>query len=167
MKHVIKAELNEASLKNAISAIDEYIKWIERKSEQLTQKLAEIGAMDATIRFENAEYNLNFTNDVVVTTEKIPNGFRILANGQSVAFVEFGAGVYADVAYIPQPDGGAFVTHPGAWSVDHARTYVDWQRSGKNMELYPYNSVPSNAMQNTVTDLQRLVEGIAKEVFES
>lgn len=55
-------------------------------------KLAEYGAEEARVRFAGAQYD--GTNDTRVTVEPVPNGYKIIASGGSVFFIEFGAGVY-------------------------------------------------------------------------
>ena len=55
-------------------------------------ELARIGMQEASVRFSTAQYD--GTNDSNVTIEKTQNGYNVVANGNAVAFIEFGAGVH-------------------------------------------------------------------------
>jgi hypothetical protein len=61
---------------------------------------------EASVRFLNAQYD--GVNDVEVTAEPTENGYKVVASGNAVAFIEFGTGVYynADASYpIKKPSG--------------------------------------------------------------
>jgi hypothetical protein len=102
----IKISLSESSIKDAIRQLTEYKAWIEKKTALLAEKLALIGAREASIRFTTAMYDGN--NDVSITVDPIENGWAIKAQGEAVCFIEFGAGVYHNPSEpypSPRPDG--------------------------------------------------------------
>ena len=88
----IRTSLSARDLNQAIKELKAYRDSIEAKEQQLLDELANIGVREASIRFTTAMYD--GTNDVSVTLESIANGYRIVAAGQAVCFIEFGAGVY-------------------------------------------------------------------------
>ena len=72
----------------------------------LLERLGEIGIKEASVRFTTAMYDGD--NDSNVTLEANSNGYVILAEGNAVAFIEFGAGVYHNPGEPypnPRPDG--------------------------------------------------------------
>lgn len=74
--------------------------------KQLLEELANIGLKEAQVRFTNAMYD--GVNDSEVTLDAIENGYRIVAKGKAVAFIEFGTGVYYNPTEPypnPRPDG--------------------------------------------------------------
>ena len=91
-KKVISTRLSTKDLNRALKELKAYRDSIEAKEKQLLDELANIGLREASVRFTTAMYD--GTNDVSVTLEPIANGYRILAEGQAVCFIEFGAGVY-------------------------------------------------------------------------
>ena len=92
MKRINLFTLSESSINQAIKEAKAYKKWVDEKTKLLIEKLALIGAQEASVRFAGAIYDGN--NDVEVTVSPIENGWQISAKGQAVAFLEFGAGVY-------------------------------------------------------------------------
>ena len=91
-RRTIAISLNTKSIGSAIEEVHAYRAWVERKTQELTKRLAELGAGEARVRFAGAQYD--GTNDSAVTVEAIDRGFRIVATGGAVFFIEFGAGVY-------------------------------------------------------------------------
>lgn len=82
----------------------------------------------------------------------------VYAGGNGIAFEEFGAGFYAQVA-----DFDDFHTEPGIWSADHARTFQNWQ--GQDY-AYPYNKQPQRKMQIEAERLRNETEQKAKDYFK-
>lgn len=91
-KKVITVRLNSSSISAAIKEVQAYKAWVVRKTQELTAKLAELGAGEAQVRFAGAQYDGD--NDVSVSVEATDKGYKIVAAGGAVFFIEFGAGVY-------------------------------------------------------------------------
>lgn len=105
-KQVITMDLSSKSIGKAIKALRSYRDSIEVKKKKLLEELAYIGVKEASIRFTTAIYD--GVNDSSVTLKPIENGYCIVAEGQAVAFIEFGAGVYHNPGEPypnPRPDG--------------------------------------------------------------
>jgi hypothetical protein len=106
MSKVIKMSLSSKSIGPAIKELKAYRDSLERRKDQLLEELANIGVREASVRFTTAIYD--GVNDSEVTLEPIENGYRIVAEGNAVAFIEFGAGVYHNPTEPypnPRPDG--------------------------------------------------------------
>lgn len=101
----IKVRLGASSIDKAIKELHEYQTWVKQKTTQLTERLATIGAMEATVRFSRAYYDGE--KDAAVSVEPIPNGWKIVASGKDVCFLEFGSGVYYNGSepYPERPSG--------------------------------------------------------------
>ena len=105
-KQVIKMNLSTKSIAKAIAELKAYRKSLDAKTDKLLEKLAYIGAKEASVRFTTAIYD--GVNDSSVTIEPIKGGYCIKAEGKAVAFIEFGAGVYHNPCEPypnPRPDG--------------------------------------------------------------
>lgn len=105
-KQVIGMSLSTSSIKDAIKELKSFRDSIDAKKDELLEKLANIGVKEASVRFTTAIYD--GVNDSSVTLEIIPDGYRIVAEGKAVAFIEFGAGVYHNPGEPypkPRPDG--------------------------------------------------------------
>ena len=101
MSRIIRLKLKRDSIDAAIREVKEYREGLVVKAAALSRCLAEIGAEVARVRFTEAAYDGN--NDVTVHMEFDGNKAAIVAGGEAVAFIEFGAGVY-----FPEHPSGLF-----------------------------------------------------------
>ena len=98
--------LSADSIDNAIAELKSYRDSVKVKMDKLVMRLGEIGVREASVRFTTAMYD--GVNDSSVTLEPIAEGYCIKAEGNAVAFIEFGAGVYHNTGEPypnPRPDG--------------------------------------------------------------
>ena len=106
MSRVISISLSTKSIGKAIKELKAYRDSLEDRKQRLLDELAKIGVREASIRFTTAMYD--GVNDSEVTLKTIENGYCIVAEGNAVAFIEFGAGVYHNPTEPypnPRPDG--------------------------------------------------------------
>lgn len=96
--------------------------YLERIAKRVVQRLAEEVAQPV------AQSNFGFDGLVNVYTEKTPNGYAIVAEGEQVCFLEFGAGVTTDT------------THPFAGKVPFMVTAGSWSQSPQGMKQYVPNT---------------------------
>ena len=101
MAKVIKMDLSVDSIDNAIKELTAYRNSLESKKYRLLEGLTKIGLSEASIRFTTAMYD--GINDSDVSAELTHFGYRIVAQGHAVCFIEFGAGVYHNPGE-PYPD---------------------------------------------------------------
>lgn len=98
--------LNTSSIEKAIKELKAYRDSIDAKKYRLLEELTKIGLREASIRFTTAMYD--GVNDSNVRAELTHFGYRIVAEGKAVAFIEFGSGVYHNSGEPypdPRPDG--------------------------------------------------------------
>jgi hypothetical protein len=103
---VFQMSLSSKSIGQALKELKKYRDSLEDRKQQLLKELADIGVREASVRFTTAMYD--GVNDSEVTLETIENGYCIVASGEAVAFIEFGAGVYHNPTEPypnPRPDG--------------------------------------------------------------
>lgn len=86
----IKVRLGDTT--GAVKELEGYKRKAADIGAALAKRLAEIGAQEASIRFTTAIYD--GANDVEVSAEPTATGWKIVARGQAVCFIEFGSGVY-------------------------------------------------------------------------
>lgn len=102
----ITIQLSEESINEAIKEINRYKKWVDEKTKLLIEKLALIGAQEASVRFATAMYD--GVNDSEVSVDIQGSRAVISAKGQAVCFIEFGAGIYHNPGEpypLPRPKG--------------------------------------------------------------
>lgn len=159
----ITVELSEASLQAAVDELNKYARWVERKTDELRSRLATIGATAASIRFSRAIYN--GTNDVSVRVDDTGSVAVIYAEGESVAFIEFGSGKKYGYGH---PLAGQLGVGPGTYPTDKnggkgwwANDNGWWYAKGK----HTYGNPPAQAMIAARDMIAENVARVAREVF--
>lgn len=173
----LKANLSEKSLDALIKALEAYKKDYYEKVEQFLEQLAEVARRSLQESFDEAVAMANASRDalgakwgvnpihVVVGNGDDPNTYIISASGQDVAFVEFGAGMYAGN---PPNEFGSEMSigiYPGSWSRYHERTWNKWIAKDKPKAEYPYNIVPANAFPKAYALMKNSIHPLARSIF--
>lgn len=128
MKQIL-IELSPESCDAVEKELLRYDKEIRPKLDEICKRLAEIGAIEAEAYFAVGSEHGN--GGVKVTVEPINNGYKIVASGHDVYFIEFGTGDMVSPHYNPS----VFVA-PGSWSVVHKQqysTYGYWYYGGERL----------------------------------
>ncbi|MBR5873109.1 MAG: hypothetical protein IKY90_01065 [Oscillospiraceae bacterium] len=108
MKIVINP-FDKDSINKALKQVRAYQKDFKKKEQEFIKRLAEIGVSVATAGFEAAAYD--GTKDVSVRMERRGNKVAVIAEGETVGFIEFGTGKFnpeynsAGLEYTPPPHG--------------------------------------------------------------
>lgn len=171
----IKVRLSDAGLRDAERQIQEYKATLNRKARALAFRLSWLGLEVAKIRFENAEYA--GSNDVKCHINQKDKTCTIVAEGKSVAFIEFGTGIHHNGygGYLP-PGVGAHGSYGQGKGVGrrwyyygdpgNAGTYVDTV-PGKGQLNYTDGNEPAMAMWGAVEEMASQVEATWREVWSS
>lgn len=171
----IKVRLSDAGLRDAERQIQEYKATLNRKARALAFRLSWLGLEVAKIRFENAEYA--GSNDVKCHINQKDKTCTIVAEGKSVAFIEFGTGAHHNGYGGELPPGvgahGSYGQGKGAgrrWyyygDSGNAGTPVK-QVDGKGQLNYTDGNEPAMAMWGAVEEMASQVEATWREVWSS
>lgn len=171
----IKVRLSDAGLRDAERQIQEYKATLNRKARALAFRLSWLGLEVAKIRFENAKYA--GSNDVKCHINQKDKTCTIIAEGKSVAFIEFGTGAHHNGYGGELPPGvgahGSYGQGKGAgrrWyyygDPGNAGTYVDTV-PGKGQLNYTDGNEPAMAMWGAVEEMASQVEATWREVWSS
>ena len=162
-KKIIEIGLSKQGIDRAIKELKEYKQDFLDREKKLVELLAEIGLKEASVRFTTAMYD--GTNDVSVTLDEIKNGYAIVADGEAVAFIEFGAGVYHNTSEPypnPRPDG---IVGIGEYGKGYGKRKA-WGYKNENNELVITRGNPAAMpMWYASEEIKSSVLKIAKEVF--
>ena len=171
----IKVRLSDAGLCDAERQIQEYKTTLNQKAKEFAKALADKGLDVAKVRFANAEYAGR--NDVSCRVEQNGNTCTIVAEGKSVAFIEFGTGAHHNGYGGELPPGvgahGSYGKGQGAnrrWyyygDPGNAGTPVK-QVDGKGQLNYTDGNEPAMAMWGAVEEMASQVEATWREVWNS
>ena len=125
--HKIVLELSPASCKKALDELKQYRKRYKKQLDEVCRRLAEIGAEEARKHFALAAANTEEGNGGVdVLVEKIENGYKIVARGEDVYFIEFGTGNSAGMFYGDGLPPTSVPVYPGSYSEKHDGIYAKY-----------------------------------------
>ena len=163
-KTIVIDGLSNDNVKMALKEVRRYRNWVAQKEHQLRLRLASVGATVASVQFSRAVYN--GAKDISVRVDNTGSVAVIYAEGESVAFVEFGSGAkyggghpkagefgFGPGTYSNGPDGKGHWDDPKGWWYDHGK--------------HSYGNPPAQAMYQAVLAMQEQVTAIAREVFSA
>lgn len=171
----IKVRLSDAGLRDAERQIQEYKTTLNQKAQEFARALADKGLNVAKVRFANAEYA--GSNDVSCHVEQNGAACSIIAEGKSVAFIEFGTGVMHSAYGGELPNGvGEHGTY-GKENGKHKRWYYYGESGnsgtpvkevdGKGQLNYTSGNDAAMAMWGAVEEMASQVEATWREVWNS
>ena len=159
----ISFELSEQSIDKAIKELKAYQKSVDRKQKLLLERLALIGAQEASVRFSTAIYD--GVNDVNVNLRRVKDGWAIVAKGRAVCFIEFGSGVYHNPAEPypnPRPAG---VVGIGQYGQGKGKRQFWYFNSKEKKRTFTRGNPASLSMWYATEEMRRALLEIAREVF--
>jgi hypothetical protein len=154
---------DSASVQSAIQQLERLRMEQDDKVQNACMRIAEYGATRAQTDFSSAVYDGN--NDVTVTAEQTALGARVVASGEAVLFIEYGAGVTMGYGH-PRPMGygpGTYnPTYPTAanpnWRNPNGWYYAHGRKS--------WGNPPAAAMYHAEQDMYYRAYEIANGVFD-
>jgi hypothetical protein len=121
-----------------------------------------LGATVASIQFSRAIYN--GSKDVTVRVDDTGSKAVIYAEGESVAFIEFGSGIKYGYGH---PMAAELGMGPGTWS-DGPEGKGHWDNEKGwwyGDSQHTYGNPPAMAMYKAVQEITENITTIAREVF--
>ena len=160
MTRVINVTLDPSSIDRAIRELRDYKQWLQTKANELAERLANMGAPNVSLGYARAIYQGDRDFDVTVE-QRSENTFAIVASGEAVLFLEFGAGIKCGYGH---PQDGQFGYGPGTYpGKGHWNDPRGWYIPGSGE--HTYGNPPSMAMYTTARDLRNSIQEVAREVF--
>ena len=174
MKHTVSVDLSEKGIDRLIKKLDEYERWLKRKSDALAARLAALGATSASIGFASALYDGD--RNVQISVERRGDSqYAVMANGESVLFIEFGAGItMADTVH---PEAAEKGMGPGTWPDKHYSVNsggervanwendLGWYLPKEKGGGHTYGNPANMPMYFSVRNLEQEIARIVREVF--
>lgn len=172
-KKVIHVSLNQKSIDNAIKELRDYQKWLETKTKEFLEELAKRGVDIYNAKVRLAIYDGD--NDAQARAEIInENTVAVIADGNSVLFIEFGTGVWFPDSHpeaaqngMKHGEYGHKLAKRGVWRYKgNPGTNGEIITKGKHAgEVLTYGNPANMSMYYTIRDLEREFSDIAKRVF--
>lgn len=142
--------------------LKEYQRWQQERAKELAERLAVLGGTVASIRFKRAFYKGMM--DATVSVVAIPDGYKVVANGESVLFIEFGAGVKHGYGH---PKANEFGMGPGTYpdGKGHWNDPNGWYLPKSAGGGHTYGNPPAMPMYEARKQIEQELPRIVKEVF--
>ena len=171
-----------ASIDRAVNEIREYSRLVQRKTDELRKRVAELISNQAQAVFNSSVADNGFKvingnpvddtrfGEVTVTVQ--PEGDNttvIIASGKDAVFMEFGAGVYYNgaVGSSPNPWGTDLGFTIGSYGKGNGRKEV-WGYYGDDGEVHLTHGAPASMpLYKAVQSVSRDIVRIAREVFRT
>jgi len=154
----IEITLDGSSIRNAIAQIDNLQRNYEAKCDEFLKRLGEIGAEAVRRKFSETTHESYDTYSIGYQLET--DGCTIYADGEQVAFIEFGTG---NGAWYPTDVG--VTVKPGSWSEtegtgEYAK-YGSWHWKGTKY----FGTSPALGFVEARAEIEYQAPKIAKEIF--
>lgn len=166
--------LEPIELKLSVSGCNQALKELEKRRKQIKEgldmvckRLAQIGADAANEHYAEAEADSSWTGNGGVRAIVLPledgNGYRILAEGEDVFFLEFGTGDMAGFEYGGDTSNVSVPVGPKTWSVTHAQKYSEqgyWWYNGYMLYETPVYMPMYYAVKAMRERAKEVIEGV-------
>lgn len=169
-KKTISFSLDAKSIQRAIAELEEYKQSLQRKTENLQKRLAELIAANAQTGFSSAivDDTINVSSrpaSVSVTVDEKDGVTVVLANGEDAVWVEFGAGVYHNgaVGSSPHPKGAELGYTIGSMGRNGRKKTWGYYQNGAL--VLTHGTPASMPLYNATVMVCNEIDRIAWEIF--
>lgn len=167
----IRIQLNDASINEAITKLENYQKSLQQKCGEFAKRLGELGLDVVRAAYTGAYYA--GTNDIEVHLEFEGNKCKIVANGPALGFIEFGTGIAHPLGefagQVGAPPHGTYGQKRGStgkkWAYKGDPGTIGERDSERPDIVWTRGNPPANAFPQAVEAMKAEAERIAKEVF--
>ena len=145
-------QISVGGIGRAIQSVERFVD-IDAKLLEIAETLCEIG--EAVISSAHGKSGS-------VWTERTADGYKIVAEGEDVLFIEFGTGDSAGIN-AGKYDAVPSVVYPGSWSETHAHMYENlgmWMFGGQWINETPPYSAFYIAYKTMVEALPQIAEAV-------
>lgn len=163
-------DLNSKDIEYLTGMFGDAQSYLDKQSMELCRRLADMGVVKAKELFMSAEYDGD--RDVKVESKPISNGYAVTANGESVLFIEFGAGVHYPADH-PEPNGFSHGTYGKLKGKNDYWFYTGMPGNaggelayGRTNTTITHGNKVNKPMYDTVKYLEGELERMVKEVFD-
>lgn len=162
MRKKITVPLSGSGIQKLQDELKEYQRWQQERGRRLAKRLAEFGVQVAKIGFSNGSHLGE--RDEHVTCEETETGFKVKADGKTVLFVEFGAGITYGFGH---PEAQEFGMGPGTYpdGKGHWNDPNGWYLPKSAGGGHTYGNPPAMPMYEARKRIMQELPAIVKEVF--
>ncbi|WP_406044129.1 hypothetical protein [Succinimonas sp.] len=155
---------NKDSVDAAVKMVRQYERDFKRKETEFVRRLAEIGVVTAAGIYSAADYDGE--HNVSVYLKKTSNGYSVMADGETVGFLEFGTGIRnrewggEGLPYTPPPHG--------SYGKGHGKQPYGWWFKAQEygVTMHTYGNPPADGMLTARNHMIEKVTQIAREVWK-
>lgn len=154
-------EMNVEGVEKLIQSFTLYSQSLDDKLGQLCDKLSELGVETARAWYETGVVMGGQHETPEVEVVPTNEGCMIRAYGDTVFFLEFGAGIYAQTN---EMNTEGLDTTPASWSKDHAQEFYKYGRWHHGDVEY-VGIEPYSGMNQARASILQMIDIYAREIF--
>lgn len=147
---------SRASVYHAMQKLEAYKRQVEKKSNVLCERLAELGAKRVSIEYSKVEHLVTTNPMPTIEVQNDGDVWKILADGEEAVFIEFGAGAMYGYGH-PDPQGFG----PGTYNPNSDNWKTGWYYN----KQFTYGNTATAGMWKAKEDIKDNLKRIAEEVF--
>lgn len=156
----MKISLNEDSINAAIAEIDKKSNELAMKMDLATHAVA-VAAKDIMSSIYSSAFYDGVNDISVAAPTMIENGWSVVANGNAVAFIEFGAGVAMGHGYPGTRPAG--IVDIGEYGLGQGKNPDGWWYPTETGYEHTYGNSPYAAIYNAMQTARSIAPGIIRE----
>ncbi len=170
----IKITLDTKSITEAIKGIERYKQSLDTKAEKLRERIAELVKEKAQSGFDSSVVSINkytgdgYASDIEVSwQDEDEKSVLVVAKGDEVAFIEFGAGIHFNGAGSPHPDGERLGLTIGSYGKGQGNRDFWVYYNEEEKKEYTYGTRSTMPLYKALCDAADDIEAIAREIFSN
>lgn len=160
--------MNKDSIDKAIRDLRRYEDKLKKAEKEIARQLAEIGMKVVELRFYEVE-----PTEFDIYTEPTESGYAIVANGEDIMFIEFGAGMSTEDYEHPEAEGLPPIV-AGEWSRNEGTGQFAskgyWWHNREKFYGYPsfdgIPAYPAHGFYEANKEMQKRAEEVIRRVLK-
>jgi hypothetical protein len=155
------------SIDAGLRMLDQYERWEQAKRSELMENLAKLAVKAASMVYASQHVSVTWKWSNNHTVEIVAGGT------DQIAFIEFGAGVYAEPQMADAGENLGIKIYPGSWSdeygekIDGKSPAQRWRDShGGSLQGWPYNRQARPGLQMAYNAICKEYASIARRTFK-
>lgn len=165
----IQCTLNTKSLREAINELEKYADSLMKKNDLFVKRLAEIGIPVVDEQIASAHGDSDKTHYTYIKLQNFQSHSRatLIAEGQDLLFIEFGAGVHYNGAAgtSPHPKGEELGYTIGSYGKGQGKNQYWYYVDETGVKHRSYGTQATFPMYSAWMEMKSRMIEIAKEVF--
>lgn len=177
-KNVIEMSLSQKSIQEAIKKLKQYQNYLQKKTKELVQELANVGIPVIDTNMANASFtydsngiesgsDTSHTTRVEISSDGVITTANLIVSGKELMFIEFGAGVYYNdsAGSSKHPKGEEFGMVIGSYGLGNGQKNVWGYIDDSGKLVLTHGTKATMPVYKAELEMEKKYKEVAKKVF--